>query len=145
MLTLHQIRRLWQKHVIAENRRNIPGMLATLCEDPTYILMATGAQFRGPDQVAAFYRSLFEAVPDATFELRNQYVGQEGVVEESVLKGTHTGQALFGYAARGGRIELPLTIVFPLEGERFWGERMYFDAGTLARQLGHDSGQKEGR
>lgn len=134
-MTLHQIRRLWQKHVIAENRRDIPGLLATLCQDPTYILMATGTEFRGRDPVATFYRSLFEAVPDATFELRNQYVASEGVVEESVLKGTHTGGPLFSFPARGGRIALPLTIVFPLEGDKFWGERMYFDLGTLARQL----------
>jgi len=40
-MTLHQIRRLWQKHVIAENRRDIPGLLATLCDDPTYIIIAT--------------------------------------------------------------------------------------------------------
>src|SRR5574341_392662 len=106
-MTLHQIRRLWQKHVIAENRRDIPGLLATLCDDPTYIIMATGAEFRGKDQVATFYRSLFEAIPDATFDLRNQYVGVEGVVEESVLRGTHNGAALFGVPAKGGRIELP--------------------------------------
>jgi steroid delta-isomerase-like uncharacterized protein len=135
MLTLHQIRRLWQKHVLAENRRDIPGLLATLCEDPTYILMATGAEFHGKDQVAIFYQSLFDAVPDATFDLRAQYIGEEGVVEESVLKGNHTGAALFGYEAKGGAIQLPLTIVFPLEGEKFWGERMYFDASVLGKQL----------
>jgi len=135
MLTLHQIRRLWQKHVIAENRRDIPGLLATLCDDPTYILMATGAEFRGKDQVAIFYQSLFDAMPDATFDLRNQYVGVEGVVEESVLKGTHTAAALFGFPAKGGKLALPLTIVFPMQGDKFWGERMYFDAGTLQRQL----------
>jgi predicted ester cyclase len=75
-------------------------------------------------------------VPDATFDLRNQYVGEEGVVEESVLKGTHSGQELFGVPPKGGRIELPLTIVFPLEGDKFWGERMYFDMDTLRRQVG---------
>jgi len=74
-------------------------------------------------------------VPDATFELRNQYVGEEGVVEESVLKGTHNGADLFGFAPKGGQIALPLTIVFPMEGDKFWGERMYFDMGTLQRQV----------
>ncbi len=135
MLTIHQTRRLWQKHVLAENRRDIPGLLATLCDDPTYILMATGAEFRGKEQVAFFYQSLFDAVPDATFDLRAQYVGEEGVVEESVLKGTHNGKELFGFPPKGGQIALPLTIVFPLEGEKFWGERMYFDIGTLQRQV----------
>ena len=52
MLTLHQTRRLWQKHVLAENRRDIPGLLATLCEDPIYTFMATGQRWAGREQVA---------------------------------------------------------------------------------------------
>ena len=135
-MTLHQIRRLWQRHVIAENRRDIPGLLATLCDDPTYIIIATGLTFRGQEQVATFYQSLFDAVPDATFDLRNQYVGEEGVVEESVLKGTHDGKELFSLPPHGGHIELPLTIVFPMQGDKFWGERMYFDMETFRRQVG---------
>ena len=135
MLSLHQIRRLWQKHVLAENRRDIPGLLATLCENPTYIFMATGRRWEGRDQVAGFYRDLFEAMPDASFDLVNQYVSAEGVVEESVLKGTHSGQELGGFKPRGGKVALPLTIVFPLQGDKFWGERMYFDWETLKKQV----------
>src|SRR5258708_14801922 len=43
---LHYNKRLWQKHVLAENRRDIPGLLATLVEYPLYILMATGQEYR---------------------------------------------------------------------------------------------------
>lgn len=135
MLTLHQIRRLWQKHVLAENRRDIPGLLATLCDDPTYIFMATQKRWEGPEEVASFYQGLFDAMPDATFDLVNQYVGEEGVVEESVLKGTHTGKELVGFVPKGGKVALPLTIVFPMEGDKFWGERMYFNWETLRQQL----------
>jgi steroid delta-isomerase-like uncharacterized protein len=135
MLTLHQTRRLWQKHVLAENRRDIPGLLATLVDNPTYIFMATGMRWEGKEQVASFYQGLFDAMPDATFDLVNQYVGKEGVVEESVLKGTHNSKVLVGFEPKGGIVALPLTIVFPLEGDKFWGERMYFDWGTLMRQV----------
>jgi len=135
MSLIHANKRLWQKHVIAENRRSIEGLLATLCDDPTYILMATGQAFRGQEGVTRFYTSLFEAMPDATFELRAQFIGEEGVVEESVLVGTHTG-LLFGLAPTGKKVRLPLTIVFPRQGDKFWGERMYFDMDTLQKQLG---------
>lgn len=134
-MSLHYIKRLWQKHVLAENRRSVPGLLDTLCANPTYILMATGETFAGRDRVTYFYTSLFEAVPDANFELRDQFIGENGVVEESVLTGTHTG-LLFGIPATGRPFRLPLTIVFPMEGDKFWGERMYFDLGTLKKQLG---------
>lgn len=134
MSLLHQHRRLWQKHVIAENRRSIEGLLDTLCDDPTYIVMATGDTYRGKDRVSQFYSGLFEAMPDATFDLVNQYVSEEGVVEESVLKGTLNG-ALMGLAGKNKKVELPLIIVFPMSGEKFWGERMYFDFETLKKQL----------
>lgn len=139
MTRLHDVKRLWQKHVLAENRRSIPGLLATLVEWPIYTLMADGRRFEGPEGVTRFYSGLFEGVPDATFDLKDVFIGENGVVEESVLLGKQTG-ALFGYRAKGASLALPLTIVFPydLAQGRFSGERLYFDLGTLERQIGQD-------
>lgn len=134
-MSLHSNKRLWQKHVLAENRRSIEGLLETLCAEPVYQIMATGETHRGREAVANFYRGLFEAMPDVTFELVGQFIGEEGVVEESVLVGTHTS-ALFGIPATGKPIRLPLTIVFPMRDGEILGERMYFDVDSLYRQLG---------
>lgn len=135
MTLLHENRRLWQRHVLAENRRSIEGLLETLCSEPIYKIMATNATFKGREQVAKFYTGLFDGVADATFELINAFVGEEGVVEESILRGTHRG-TLFGIPATGHEIALPLTIVFPILNGQIMGERLYFDLATLARQLG---------
>ena len=135
MSLLHENRRLWQRHVLAENRRSIEGLLETLCGEPIYKVMATNATFKGRDQVAQFYRGLFEGVPDATFELVNAFVGEEGVVEESILRGTQRS-ALFGVPPTGREVALPMTIVFPMLNGQILGERLYFDLATLARQLG---------
>jgi predicted ester cyclase len=70
-----------------------------------------------------------------TFELVNVIIGENGVVEESVLVGTHTGE-LFGLAPTGRSVRLPLTIVFPMKDGEILGERMYFDMDHLQRQLG---------
>jgi len=134
-MSLHKNRRLWQKHVIAENRRSIERLLDTLCDDPVYTMMATGQAFRGKDGVAAFYAGLFEAFPDADFDLKTVFVGEEGVVEESVLTGTHQGEWL-GLPPTGKPIKLPLTIVFPMQDGEILGERLYFDLKTLLQQLG---------
>ena len=135
MSLIHQNRRLWQRHVLAENRRSIEGLLETLCDDPIYKIMATSATFKGKEQVAQFYTGLFDGVPDADFELINAFVGEEGVVEESILRGTHRG-TLFGIPATAREIALPIIIVFPILQEQIMGERLYFDLATLARQLG---------
>jgi steroid delta-isomerase-like uncharacterized protein len=135
MSVLHENRRVWQRHVLAENRRSIEGLLDTLCADPIYKIMATSATFKGKEQVAQFYTGLFEGVPDANFELINTFVSEEGVVEESILRGTQRG-ALFGLPPTGREIALPMTIVFPILKGQIMGERLYFDLATLARELG---------
>ena len=135
MSHLHQNQRLWQKHVLAENRRSVDGLLATLCAEPLYTIMATGQEFRGKAGVALFYNSLFAAVPDATFDLISSFVSADGVMEESVLKGTQVGE-LFGVPPTNKYFELPLIIVFPIKDGEILGERLYFDMATLIKQLG---------
>ena len=134
-MTIHDNKRLWQRHVLAENRRSIDGLLATLTDVPVYQVMATGARHEGRAAVAAFYTSLFASMPNVNFELVEVYVGDSGVVEESVMVGTQSGD-LFGLPATGRPVRLPLTIVFPMRGGRILGERLYFDIDSLRRQLG---------
>jgi steroid delta-isomerase-like uncharacterized protein len=134
-MSIHSNKRLWQKHVLAENRRSIEGLLATLCAEPVYEVMATGEKFQGREGVTRFYTGLFEGVPDANFDLKDVFIGENGVVEESVLTGAQTG-ALFGIPPTGKSLRLPLTIVFPMRDGEILGERLYFDWGALQRQLG---------
>jgi steroid delta-isomerase-like uncharacterized protein len=134
-MSIHANKRLWQKHVLAEQRRSIEGLLATLCAEPEYIVMATGQSHRGRAAVASFYTGLFEAVPDVDFQLVSVFISEDGVLEESVLTGTHTGP-LFGIPPTGRSVRLPLAIVFPMRDGQILGERMYFDLETLRRQVG---------
>ncbi len=135
MTTLHQLKRLWQRHVLAENRRDIPGLLATLVDEPQYTIMATGQTYDGKSGVAAFYQGLFDGLPDATFDLQTVTIGEEMVVEESRFRGTHNG-ALFEIPPTGKFVTFPLIIMFPVVSDKFYGERMYFDMNTLLHQMG---------
>lgn len=134
---LHYNKRLWQKHVLAENKRDIPGLLATLVDDPLYEIMATGLQYVGKEGVASFYQGLFDGMPDANFDLKSVTIGEDMVVEESVFTGTHTG-SLFNLPPSGKFITFPLIIMFPVIGDKFGGERMYFDMNTLLTQMEYD-------
>jgi steroid delta-isomerase-like uncharacterized protein len=120
--------------VLAENRRSIEGLLATLCAQPVYTVMASGAEFRGREAVAGFYRGLFAAMPDATFDLVRAFVSEDGVMEESLLRGTPIAP-WNGLPPTGRAIALPLVIVFPMKDGEIQGERLYFDMDTARRQL----------
>ncbi len=132
---LQENRRVWQRHVLAESRRNVEALMDDLCADPIYKIMATSATYKGQVQVRQFYTDLFEGIPDAVFELVNAFVAEEGVVAESILRGAQSG-AWLGIPSTGREVVLPMTIVVPMLRGQILGERLYFDLGTLARQLG---------
>lgn len=67
----HEIRRLWQIHSIAEDKRDIPGLISTLTEDCVYELVQTGNRWTGHDGARQFYTEMLAAFPDIHFELQN--------------------------------------------------------------------------
>jgi hypothetical protein len=120
-----RIRRLWMQHSLAEDRRDIPGLLATLAEDCVYTYIETGDTWRGHSGAADFYRCLLDAFPDIHFDLTTIVIGPQGVFEEAHVTGTQVKDWLV-YPATGGKVEFDVFILFPWdEGrQKFSGERI---------------------
>jgi len=72
---LRRIKRLWVRHSIAEDRRDIDGLIQTLATDCTYEIVVTGQRWEGHDGARAFYTELFAAFPDNAFALSEIVVG----------------------------------------------------------------------
>jgi predicted ester cyclase len=127
-----RIRRLWQRHSIAEDRRDIDGLIATLAPDCIYELVPTGQRWSGHDGARAFYTELFNAFPDNTFALSEIVIGPQGVFEAARLTGTNRGPWA-GAPASGLPLSLEVLILFPWDpvSERFAGERIWFDRGAI--------------
>ena len=88
---LHEIKRLWVRHSIAEDRRDIDGLVATVTPDAMYEIVPTGQVWSGTSGVRVFYSELFAAFPDNRFELTEIVVGPQGVFEVARLTGTNLG------------------------------------------------------
>ena len=99
---LRRIKRLWVRHSIAEDRRDIDGLIATLAPDCVYEIVVTGQRWEGHDGARAFYTELFGAFPDNAFALSEIVVGPQGVFEVATLTGTNQGPWA-GHAAVGSR------------------------------------------
>jgi predicted ester cyclase len=130
---LRRIRRLWQRHSIAEDRRDIDGLVATLAEDCVYEIVGAGLRWEGHAGARAFYGELFAAFPDNRFRLTDIVIGPQGVFEAALLTATHRGP-FAGLAPSGQRVELPVAIHFPWvpAAGRFAGERIFLDRAALA-------------
>jgi predicted ester cyclase len=131
--THREIRRLWQRHSIAEDRRDIDGLIATLAPECVYELVGTGLRWEGHDGARAFYAELFAAFPDNSFALTDIVIGPQGVFEAVVLEATHAG-AFAGLAPTGRHVRLELAILFPWEPvpRRFGGEQIFVDRAALS-------------
>ena len=96
------IRELWKSHSIAEDNRDLPGLIATLTEDCVYTVAGEdGARWEGHEGATRFYTELLTAFPDIHFELDYIVIGPQGVCEEAVVTGTHQGRWL-GYERSEG-------------------------------------------
>jgi predicted ester cyclase len=130
--TYRAIRRLWQRHSIAEDRRDIDGLITTLTPDCVYELVPTGRRWEGHAGARAFYSELFAAFPDNRFSLTGIVIGPQGVFEAARLEATHLGP-FAGVAPSGRRVSLELAILFPWDPATrlFKGERIFLDRAFL--------------
>ena len=121
-----EIRDLWKKHSIAEDNRDLPGLISTLTEDCVYELVQTGHRWEGHDGAARFYMELLAAFPDVHFDLTDIVIGPQGVYEEADVTGTHEADWL-GFPPSGERLTWRVGILFPWDPQRrlFRGERIY--------------------
>ena len=131
-----KIRRLWIRHSIAEDRRDIPGLLATLAEECAYEIMPTGERWEGHAGARVFYETLFAAFPTVHFDLQEIVIGPQGVIEIVAITGKHEG-SWAGLAATGREVSFTAIIQFPWNptAQLFNGERVWFDRAALGVPL----------
>jgi predicted ester cyclase len=122
-------------HMQSENELDFDVTMSTF-EHPRYELIATGEVYDGPEEVAGYYRASRSSFPDQRNENVVLTYGEDVVVAEFDLLGTHAGE-LHGVAPTGRAFRCRMCALFVFEpgGERIVGERVYFDQTTIARQL----------
>jgi hypothetical protein len=121
-----EIRELWKRHSIAEDERDLPGLISTLAEDCVYELVQTGDRWEGHEGAARFYTELLTAFPDIHFDLTDIVIGPQGVCEEANVSATQQAPWL-GQPPVEGRLEWKVLIWFPWDPEQrlFRGEKVY--------------------
>ena len=120
------IRDLYKTHSIAEDARDLAGLISTLTPDCVYELVQTGHRWEGHDGARRFYTELLTAFPDIRFDLTDIVIGPQGVCEEADVTATHEAPWL-GIEPTGARLAWKVVIWFPWDSERklFRGERVH--------------------
>jgi predicted ester cyclase len=131
-----KIRRLWIRHSIAEDKRDLDGLIATLAPNCVYEIVPTGQRWEGHDGARAFYTELLGAFPDVHFDLQDITIGPQGAIEIANVTGTQQG-TWAGIAPTGKAVKFQVIIYFPWEpaAQLFAGEKVWVDL-TVLRQFG---------
>jgi len=133
------------EHMESENRHEFDATMATF-DHPRYELIATGDVYDGTEEVDRYFEETRTAFPDQRNELIALHHSDDAVLVEAWLRGTHLG-SFRGLPPTGREFEMRFLSMFVFEEDRLVCERVYFDAGTILRQLGiaHDPLTLRGR
>ena len=127
---------LVEEHIRLENEHDLEGVLRTFGDTARYDDEPWGEHYKGRDGVRLFYGLLMKALPDLEIEVQRRHVTDDAILVEVMIRGTHLG-GWRGLPATGRRVEFPLCGVYTFDADdRLAGEKIYYDRGTVLRQLG---------
>jgi steroid delta-isomerase-like uncharacterized protein len=127
---------LVDQHIRLENEHDLDGVLSTFGDAARYDDEPWGEHYMGRDGVRLFYEQLMKALPDLEIEVQRRHVADDSILVEVIIRGTHLG-GWRGLPATGRQVEFPLCGVYTFDADdRLAGEKIYYDRGTVLRQLG---------
>ena len=117
----------------AQNRHDVDGSLACFAH-PRYELVGNQRVYDGVDDVRRYYATTFGAFPDISFELIAAHHSDASLFVEMWMSGSHLGTR-HGFEATGKHFRCRMAGVFQFRDADLIGARIYYDTGTIARQL----------
>jgi carboxymethylenebutenolidase len=133
---------VWEAHTAAEfEHKDADEAIATMTEHPVLIHVPVGTGATGRDALRKFYREIFipQVPPDAELQVLTRSVAQNRVIDEFILRLTHTVQMDWfapGIAPTGRRLVVPHVGIVAFEGGKISSEHIYWDQATVLLQLG---------
>jgi carboxymethylenebutenolidase len=133
---------VWQAHTAAEfEHKNADLAIATMTEHPVLIHVPVGTGATGREALRKFYKEIFipQLPPDAELHLLTRSVADNRLIDEFILRFTHTVQMDWfapGIAPTGRRLEVPHVGVISFENRKISSEHIYWDQATVLLQLG---------
>lgn len=119
----------------ALNAHDVDAMMSFWTDDIIYDYVAVPPPAEGKQQVAAFFRAAFQALPDMHVEQRNILVSGNIVVTECTVTGTHLGEWM-GIPATGNSLQLIHMDVLEFEGDKMKRMTTYDDSVSFLVQIG---------
>ena len=134
--------KLWEEHVASEfQSKNAEAAINTMVDRPSvnHVPVMTGGV--GRKQLTHYYNRYFipQMPPDAQITPVSRTIGHDRLVDEFVLKFTHSLQMdwlLPGIPPTNKPVEIATVTVIQFQDGKMASERIYFDQASILVQLG---------
>ena len=123
-----------ERLLTAQNAHDFDGAVACF-EHPRYELLGNARVYDGADEVRAWFTTMFGVFPDLRLEVTALHHADDAVVAELFMSGTHLGAGPGDVEATGKGFRCRTAVIFTFTEDRLTGARVYYDTGTIARQL----------
>jgi carboxymethylenebutenolidase len=133
---------VWEAHTAAEfEQKDADAAIATMTDHPVLIHVPVNTGATGRLELRRFYKDiLIPQIPsDAELQLLSRSVGQNRLIDEFVLRFTHTIQMDWfapGIGATGRRLVVPHVGVISFENGKISAEHICWDQATVLTQMG---------
>jgi len=135
-VTTRELERALDKYAAAKNAHDVEAIVALRSDDCVDYQAATGLRIEGKDAIRRFFAGFYASVPDYYGDFDGVAYGHDAAVVWGRWGGTTTDD-LFGVETEPGRrLEVPCSFVCTFRDGLLVEDRQYFDAATLAEQLG---------
>jgi hypothetical protein len=134
----HTRARCLEQHLQAENRHDVPAIMQTFAHHA--VLVFNGLPLADHDSIRTLHEQLgfgeHGGFSDLHVEERQRYISDEAIILEQAVRGRHMG-TWQGIAPTGRTFEVAVCTVYKFDEEdKLAGEHVYFDTGSLLKQLG---------
>jgi predicted ester cyclase len=117
----------------AQNRHDVEASIACFAH-ARYELIGNQRVYDGDEDVRRYYATTFGAFPDIAFELIAAHHADDALFVEMWMSGSHLGSRR-GFDATGKHFRCRMAAIFQFREVDLVGVRIYYDTGTIARQL----------
>jgi carboxymethylenebutenolidase len=142
MTTEETLSSVWDQHLASEFAAKSPEQaLATMTAEPYVNVVPLMIGACGRDEIRDFYTNHFlsQIPPDMEMVPVSRTVGQRQVVDEVIMRFTHTIRMdwlLPGIRPTNKRVEVPMVAIVQFEGGKVAHEHIYWDQASLLVQVG---------
>jgi carboxymethylenebutenolidase len=133
---------VWEAHTASEfEQKDADAAIATMTDRPVLIHVPVNTGATGREALRTFYAEIFipQMPDDAELELLTRSVGQGRLVDEFILRLTHTVRMDWfapGVEPTGRRLAVRHVAVIAFEDGLIASEHIYWDQATVLVQMG---------